>query len=123
MNHRFFRLVGGGGSSYSSTSLVWMIRYTCFPFLNSSTPVIESSAGIPARSGFKGGIAGAFLLTGVLLVFLLFTRGMEPSINYPTASGLEHHLRYRMYFPYNRHATLQALGSRSRTGSVGYVKK
>src|SRR6266850_5062978 len=49
-----------------------MTRNTFLPFLNSSTPVIESSAGMPVRSGSKGGFAVAVFGGRALGVFLRF---------------------------------------------------
>lgn len=81
-HHRFLRLTLGGACSYSSTSLVWMMLNTFLPFLNSSTPVIESSAGMPARSGSKGGLAGAFFAGRAPVVFLCLDRANASSVFY-----------------------------------------
>ena len=52
-----------GGSSYSSTSVVLIIRKTLPSRFISFTPVLESSAGIPRRSEWSGGLFGDPLLT------------------------------------------------------------
>jgi hypothetical protein len=77
-NHCFRRrLPFGGTRSYSSISLVSIMRYTFLPFLNCLTPVIESIAGMPVRSGFKGGLTGTSFGAAALLLFLPDCRGMD----------------------------------------------
>src|SRR6267143_1338058 len=61
-----------------------MMRNASFPFLNSSTPVIESSAGMPVRSGSKGGFAFALFGERAAAVFLYFDRGIVSSVYFST---------------------------------------
>src|SRR5215831_15119093 len=56
-----------------------MMWSTFFPFLNSSTLVIESSAGMPVRSGSKGGFAVAVFDGRAAVVFLYFDRDIASS--------------------------------------------
>jgi hypothetical protein len=78
---RLFRLGFDGIGSYASTSLVWIMRNTCLPLMNSSTPVIESNAGMPVRSGSNGGFAVALVGGRTPVFFLRFDRDIVSSVH------------------------------------------
>src|SRR6267378_2071808 len=61
-----------------------MTRNTFLPLLNSSTPVIESSAGMPVRSGSKGGFGFALFGERAAVVFLCFDRDIASSVYFNT---------------------------------------
>jgi hypothetical protein len=61
-----------------------MMRSTLLPFLNFSTPVIESAAGMPVRRGSKGVLAVAFREGRAAGVFLCFDRDITSSVYFNT---------------------------------------
>src|SRR5258706_9452297 len=100
--------------------MIWNVFL--LPFPNTSIPVIESSAGMPVRSGSRGGLAGAFLarrLPDVCFVFDLARALILPAPSW----FLQHDVCDRVYFPNDRHPTLQAGRSRTLPLCMCHVKK
>src|SRR6266571_5144999 len=97
-----------------------MMRITFFPLRISFTPVMESSAGMPALSGSRGGLTFA----GVLFFFFLHdVIWISFGPRREKASWFECDFRYRVHFPDCWNATFQALWSWMLTGGVRHIKE